>query len=148
MTVSILSGPVFNAILYKKYQTKLADLQKKNSRLMDAITGALLGGMLSGMLSAILVGGIFTVGSPATYTGGINNYGEIILITLAASVVIMALFGVLLVVFKQKWVENYALPVTILGALAIAYAFVPVFEAKYASTDIVGLIANIAPFIS
>lgn len=131
MTLSILGGLIFNIVAYKKYQTKLADLQKKNSRLMDVITGALLGGMLSGMLSAILVGGIFTVGKPATYTGGVNNYGEIVLITLAASVVIMAICGLILIVFKQKWVENYALPVTILGALAIAYAFVPIFDAKY-----------------
>ena len=35
MTLSILSGPLFNAIGYKKYQTKLADLQKKNKKLMD-----------------------------------------------------------------------------------------------------------------
>ena len=35
--------------------------------------------------------------------------------------------GVILKVFKQKWIENYALPITILGSLAIAYACVPLF---------------------
>ncbi|NLL56278.1 MAG: DUF5058 family protein [Clostridiales bacterium] len=149
MTLSILGGLIFNLIAYKKYQTKLADLQKKNAKLMDAITGALLSGMLSGMLSAILVGGIFTVGKPASYTGGINNYGEIVLITLAASVVIMALCGLVMIVFKQKWVENYALPITILGALAVAYAFVPLFDSRYIveSQKAIKLLWAVVPFV-
>lgn len=128
MTLSILSGPLFNAIFYKKYQGKLADLQKKNSRLMNSVTGALMGGLLAGMLSAILVGGIFSVGNPsAPDATGVVTYGEVTLITLSASVVIMALCGVLLKFGKQKWIESYALPITILGSLAIAYACVPLF---------------------
>lgn len=128
MTLSILSGPLFNAIFYKKYQGKLADLQKKNSHLMDTITGALLGGLLAGMLSAIMVTGFFTIGQPVV-SPSYTTYGEVTLITLAASLLIMGLCGVIMIVFKQKWIENYALPITILGALAIAYAFVPVFAA-------------------
>ncbi len=127
MTLSILSGPLFNAIVYKSYQGKLEELQKKNAKLMDTITGALMGGLLAGMLSAILVGGIFSIGNPIANAGGAFSYGEIVLITLAASVTIMAICGLILKVFKQKWIENYALPLTILGSLAIAYAFVPVF---------------------
>ena len=53
--------------------------------------------------------------------------GEITLITLAASVILMGLCGVILLVFKQKWIESYALPISILGSLAIAFAFIPVF---------------------
>ena len=129
MTLSILSGPLFNAIVYKKYQGKLADLQKKNGKLMNTITGALLGGLLAGMLSALLVGGIFSVGSPSTEKAtGIKTYGEITLITLAASLVIMGICGAIIKLGKQKWLENYALPITILGALAIAYGFTFVFN--------------------
>lgn len=128
MTLSILAGPLFNAIIYKKYQNKLADLQKKNKRLMDTITGALLGGMLAGILSSILVGGIFQVGHPVTDNAGITTFGEITLITLAASLVIMGICGVIIKVGKQKWLESYALPITILGALGIAFAFTTVFH--------------------
>lgn len=128
MTLSILAGPLFNAIVYKKYQNKLADLQKKNKRLMDTITGALLGGMLAGILSSILVGGIFQVGHPVTDNAGITTFGEITLITLAASLVIMGICGVIIKVGKQKWLESYALPITILGSLGIAFAFTSVFH--------------------
>lgn len=123
MTLSIISGPVFNAIFYKKYQGKLASLQEKNGKLMNTVTGALLGGLLAGMLSSILVGGIFSIGKPVTDSSGATTYGEITIITLVAGMIIMGICGVILKVLKQKWIENYALPVTILGALAVAYAF-------------------------
>ena len=115
MTLAILTGPIFN---YKKYQNKLYDLQKKNERKMDAITGAMLGGMLSGIMSAIIVGAAFGVGNPVTDDAGITSYGEITLITLAASIVITGICGAII---------SYALPLSILGSLAIAFAFVPVF---------------------
>lgn len=127
MTISVLGGCVFNAVFYKKYQSKLMDLQQKDARKMDAITGALLGGMLAGIISSIVVGGIFGIGNPVTDSSGITTYGEITLITVAASIAIMGLCGVVLLVFKQKWIESYALPLSMLGALAIAFAFVPVF---------------------
>ena len=96
---------------------------------MNTITGALLGGLLAGMLSALLVAGIFSVGSPYTEAAtGIKTYGEITLITLAASLVIMGICGAIIKLGKQKWLENYALPITILGALAIAYGFTFVFN--------------------
>ena len=128
MTLSILSGPLFNAIFYKKYQGKLASLQEKNSRLTNTITGALLGGLLAGMLSSIMVNGIFAIGKPSLDEAtNITTFGEITLITLGASVMIMGICGVIIKVFKQKWLENYALPITILGALGIAYGFTYVF---------------------
>ena len=127
MTISIISGPLFNAIFYKKYQTKLLELQQKNERKMNAITGALLGGMLAGIMSSLIVGGIFGIGNPITDASGITTYGEITLITLAASVVLTGICGIILLVGKQKWIESYTLPISILGALAVAFLFVPVF---------------------
>ena len=127
MTISIISGPLFNAIFYKKYQTKLLELQQKNERKMNAITGALLGGMLAGIMSSLIVGGFFGIGNPVTDASGITTYGEITLITLASSVVLTGICGVILLVGKQKWIESYTLPISILGALAVAFLFVPVF---------------------
>ncbi len=127
MTLAILTGPLFNAIFYKKYQNKLYDLQQKNQKLMDTVTGAMLGGMLSGIMSAIIVGACFTIGSPVTDDSGITTYGEVTLIALASSIVITAICGAIMIFGKQKWMESYALPISILGSLAIALAVVPVF---------------------
>lgn len=141
MTLSILSGPLFNIIAYKKYQTKLLTLQENNSKLMNTITGALLGGLLAGMLSSILVSGFFQIGSPSTdKSTNITTFGEITLITLAASILMMAFCGGLIAIGdkikKSKnleknplgWIENYALPFTILASLAIAFGFTYVFS--------------------
>lgn len=128
MTIAILTGPLFNAIFYKKYQNKLYDLQKKNERKMNAITGAMLAGMLSGIMSAIIVGACFTIGNPPEAdASGVVTYGEITLITLASSVVLTAICGAIMIFGKQKWMESYALPISILGSLAIAFVFVPIF---------------------
>lgn len=129
MTLSILSGPLFNAIFYKKFQGKLASIQEKNKEKMDAITGALLAGMLAGIISALIVGGAFGVGNPITETSGITTYGEITLITLSTSILIMLICGAILLLGKQKWIESYALPISILGSLLVALAVVPVFAA-------------------
>lgn len=125
MTVSILSGLIFNAVAYKKYQNKLSDLREKNPKLLNTVTGALLGGILSGLASYIIAGGIFNVKN----TGGDNVAvsGAVTLITLAASAAIMLLCGILIKKLKWKWLESYALPITIVGALFTAYAVIPLF---------------------
>lgn len=116
MTISIMSGPIFNIFAYKKYSGKLADLEVKNKRLLDNITGSLLGGIIAGLASYIIVSAFF-IGSKSE--GGANGY--ITLITLFISMCTMALFGLIIKKFKVKWLENYALPITIIVAMASAY---------------------------
>jgi len=116
MTVSILSGPIFNIFAYKKYSGKLAELEVKNKKLLDTITGSLLGGIIAGLASYIIVSAFFIGGWS---DAGVNGY--ITLITLATSALIMAVLGVLIKKFKLKWLENYALPITIIVAMASAY---------------------------
>ncbi len=130
MTIGIASGPLFNAIFFKKFQHKLVDLQKNNSKLLDTITGSLLGGIVAGLASYIIIAAFFTGnGDPESgVTTAANGY--ITLITLAASMVIMIICGVLIKKLKWKWLENYALPITILLSMAAAYGltFVPAFS--------------------
>lgn len=125
MTISILSGPLFNAIAYKKYQTKLNELREKNQNLLNLITGSLLGGILAGLASYIIAGGIFNIQS--TGSDNIAVSGAVTLLTLGVSALIMLICGILIKKLKWNWLENYALPITILGALGCAFAFIPLF---------------------
>jgi len=128
MTLSIISGPIFNATFYKRYQSKLAAIQETNKRKMDTITGALLAGMLAGIMSALIVGGAFGVNNPVVDNNtGMVTYGEVTLITLSVSMGIMIISGILLKVTKQKWIESYALPASILVSLLAAFFAVPAF---------------------
>jgi len=130
MSISILSGPLFNILFYKKLKGKLDDLQKKNKRLLDTITGSLLGGILAGLASYIIVAAFFSSGKPASessVTTVANGY--ITLITLGFSMTVMLVCGILISKLKWKWLENYALPLTILLSMAAAYglSFVTAF---------------------
>lgn len=129
MTISIMSGPLFNAIFYKKFQGKLVDLEKNNKKLLDNITGSLLGGIIAGLASYIIVAAIFSNKSDAE--SGVTSVanGYITLITLGLSALVMAVCGMLIKVKNWKWLENYALPLTILISMGCAYGltFVPAF---------------------
>lgn len=129
MTISIMSGPLFNAIFYKKFQGKLVDLEKNNKKLLDNITGSLLGGIIAGLASYIIVAAIFSnkSGAESGVTSVANGY--ITLITLGLSALVMAVCGMLIKVKNWKWLENYALPLTILISMGCAYGltFVPAF---------------------
>ena len=127
MTISIISGPLLNAIFYKKYQLKLAELQQNNQRLLDAITGALLGGILAGLISYMVAGGIFNATGEFASGSSIEVKGIITLLTLCSSAAIMALCGVAIKVTKWNWIESYALPATILGSLGMAFMFIKLF---------------------
>ncbi len=129
MTISILAGPLFNVIFYKKYQGKLVELEKTNKPLLDTITGSLLGGIVAGLASYIIIAAIFNPYPEAQGTDTTTGNGYLTLITLGISMVTMALCGLGMKLFKWKWMENYALPISMLVAMASAYAmsYLPVF---------------------
>lgn len=130
MTISIISGPLFNIFFYKRFKHKLEDLQKNNQKLLDTITGSLLGGILAGLASYIIVAAFFSESASANegaLTSSANGY--VTLITLGISMSVMVLCGLIIKLTKWKWLENYALPITILVSMGAAYglSFVPAF---------------------
>ncbi|MDR2266575.1 MAG: DUF5058 family protein [Christensenellaceae bacterium] len=127
MTFSILAGPIFNIVAFKKLQHKLVDLEKNNKRLLDTITGALLGGIVAGLASHIIIGAFFTGNTTPSDGITVTANGYITLITLAISMVTMAVCGILIQKLKWRKLENYALPLTILVAMASAYGLTFVF---------------------
>ncbi len=132
MTVAIMSGPLFNVFVFKKYQGKLSYIRDNNKKLLDTITGALLGGLLAGIVSYMIISGFNSLitGKNTVNTDGSTTIGAVTLLTLASSVIIMVICGILMKVFKWKWMENYALPLTMLGALALAMLFQSLFSGK------------------
>ncbi len=146
MTIAIMSGPIFNALVFKKYQGKLADIREKNKKLLDTITGSLLGGLLAGIVAYMIVSGFNSLitGVNTVNSDGSMTIGAVTLLTLGSSVVIMALCGVGMKVFKWKWMENYALPITMLGALALALVFQNIFSTEGAEALTDGIVKAVA----
>lgn len=101
MTISIMSGMIILIFFYQGYSKKLAEIRKKDSRWAKILIAALFMGLVG------------TIGAQQVVLGGYN------LIALLISMGIMAVLG--LISLKLKWLEEFALPVSILGTLVALY---------------------------
>lgn len=101
MTLSIMSGILVLIFHYESYTKKLAEIRKKDSKWATLLIAALFMGLVG------------TIGAQQIVLGGYN------LLALLISMGIMALIGGLSL--KFKWLEEFALPASILGTLTILY---------------------------
>ncbi|MDR3186328.1 MAG: DUF5058 family protein [Christensenellaceae bacterium] len=128
MTISILSGLIFNIFAYKKFQKKIVLLEQNNKKLLDTITGSLLGGIVAGLASHTIIGAFFTQAKPVSEGGKVEEAnGYITLLTMVVAMVVMAICGILIKKLKWSKLENYALPITILIAMGCAYGLTFLF---------------------
>lgn len=104
MTISIMSGLPVLIFHFKKYMNSLDKLRQKDSRWATVLIAALFMGLVG------------TIGAQQIVLGGYN------LLALLISMGIMAILGGLSL--KFKWLEEFALPVSILGTLAILYVLI------------------------
>jgi len=109
MTIGIMAGLLFNLFFLKKYQNKLISMYEKNTRWTNIL------------ISALFMGVIATLGGQQIAQGGVA------LLTLLTSALIMGLVGLLARLAKQKWMEEFALPVAVLGSLALSTVYVSIF---------------------
>lgn len=125
MTAAILAGLMGNLLFLKKYDKKLETLRNKNRKWMELLTMAMFMGIIATLGGQQIANGILGIVSLAS--GG-SGAGIVNLLVLLSSMAIMAIFGVLIFKFKLKFLEGFALPVAMLGALLLAYIYVPIFS--------------------
>jgi hypothetical protein len=103
MTLSIISGPLFCIFFLKRYERGLDKLKQKDEKWADIL------------VTAIFMGLVGTIGGQQIAKGGI------FLITLLVSMGIMIVLGLLVKKKKVKWLEGFALPISMIGSLAVAF---------------------------
>ncbi len=108
MTLGILSGLVIVIFGLKKIQSGVTRLSGQDKRWGEILSDSLFLGMISAF-----VGFLF-----ADIRNGLP--GLISIAVALASAVLMALCGILIKVFKWTWLEQYAMPVCMLGAMALS----------------------------
>lgn len=101
MTISIMAGLVTMILFFRKYSQKLQEIKSKDSRWGEILVVALFMGLVG------------TIGAQQIALGGYNT------LALFISMAIMLVVG--LASKKWKWLEEFALPVSILGTLTILY---------------------------
>lgn len=101
MTLSIMSGMIILIFFYKQYTNKLEAIKIKNPRWSELLIAALFMGLVG------------TIGAQQITMGGYNS------LALFISIAIMAVLA--LISRKFKWMEEFALPVSMLGTLIALY---------------------------
>ena len=125
MTVAILAGLIGNLVFLKKYDKKLEAMRTKNKKWMEILTMAMFMGIIATLGGQQIANGILGVVSMAS--GG-SGLGVVNILVLLSSMMIMAIFGALIIKFKWKFLEGFALPISMLGSLLLAYVYVPLFS--------------------
>lgn len=134
MTIGIIWGPLFMLFLYKKFQPKMNKVSTSSgSRWNDIMFGAVFVGMVMSFLCVAVAGAI---------KNPTSLYGYINLIAVVVSALIMWLCDLIVKKYKQNWLENFSLALSMIAGMAVvailSYNFpAPVVDA--ASSALVAL---------
>lgn len=113
MTLGIMPSIVLVPILLRRIQKGLLSIKTKDSKWGDLFITAMFLGMISAFLGMVF----------ADIRGGLAGF--IPLFVLLFSAFLMAVCGILVKKCNQSWLQNYALPISMLGAMAFAVLITP-----------------------
>lgn len=113
MTLGIFPGLIWVPLFIKKIQGGLVKLKNKDSKWGDIVMTALFLGMISAFLGMVF----------ADIRDGLK--GWIPIFVLLFSAFLMGICGILVKKCNMKCLENYALPISMLGAMVFAVFITP-----------------------
>ena len=119
MTLGIIPGPVLVPTIGKKIENGVMRIRQKDEKWGSLFMTALFLGMISAFLGMIF----------ATVSEGLR--GWIPCFVMIASALLMCVCAIFVKVLHWKWMEDYALPISMLGGMALS---IPI-------TDLVNMIA-------
>lgn len=108
MTLGILAGILIILFFQKRMQQSLQKLKKKDNRWSALLMDALFMGMIATFLGMAF----------ADIRSGLRGWIPVFVMLFSASV--MLLIGILIRKCKIAWLENYAMPLSMLSAMAFA----------------------------
>ncbi|MFA0815476.1 MAG: DUF5058 family protein [Anaerofustis sp.] len=108
MTIGIMLSPIAVTLFAKKIESGVMSIRTKDEKWGEIFMSALFLGMISAFLGVVF----------ATVNKGL--VGWIPVFVMIASALIMAVCGLLVKALKWKWMEDYALPISMLGAMALS----------------------------
>ncbi len=112
MTLGIIIGLFLTPLMAKKIQKGMKKIENMDKKWSEIFTNA----MFLGMISAFL-GYVFWDFS-SVFSGKLSAL--IPVLVMAASAVIMLICGLLTKVLKARWITDYALPISLVGGMALA----------------------------
>ncbi|HHY65429.1 MAG TPA: DUF5058 family protein [Clostridiaceae bacterium] len=116
MTLGILPSTILVPILLKRIQGGLISIKNKDSKWGELLISAMFMGMISAFMGMVF----------ANIRNGLPGWIPIFVMFFSAA--LMAVCGLLIKVLKVKWLQDYALPICMLGAMAFAVIITPVIS--------------------
>ena len=113
MTLGIFPGLIWVPLFIKKIQGGLMKIKSKDSKWGDILMTSLFLGMISAFLGMVF----------ADIRSGLA--GWIPIFVLLFSALLMGICGILIKKCNMKWLETYALPISMLGAMIFAAVITP-----------------------
>ena len=113
MTLGIFPGLIWVPLFIKKIQGGLMKIKGKDSKWGDILMTALFLGMISAFLGMVF----------ADIRSGLT--GWIPIFVLLFSALLMGICGILIKKCNMKWLETYALPISMMGAMICAAVITP-----------------------
>lgn len=108
MTLGILAGILIILFFQKRMQQSLQRLKKKDDRWSKLLMDALFMGMIATFLGMVF----------ADIRSGLKGWIPVFVMLFSA--LVMVILGMLIKKYKLSWLENYAMPVSMLSAMAFA----------------------------
>ena len=112
MTFGIAAGLLFTPLFAKKIQNGMEKIEKSDKKWREILTNAMFLGMVSAFLG-------FVFCDVANVFKG-DTSGLIPVVVFGFSAIIMALCGLCSIKLKQRWMNDYALPISLIAGMAIA----------------------------
>ncbi len=119
MTLSILVGIWLVPVLSKKLLGGVSKLQKVDSKWADILSNALFIGMIAAFLGFVFCD-LSRLWIPGDYKA---TSGLVPVLVMAVSALVMVLCGALMKILKWKWLNDYALPISMILGMASAIPF-------------------------
>ena len=117
MTISILMGIWLVPVIGKKLLGGMSNLGKRDAKWADIFQNAMFIGMISAFVGFVFCD-ISRLWAPVE--GFSATSGLIPVAVMAVSALVMLLCGLVMKVFKWRWVNDYALPISLIAGMAAA----------------------------
>jgi len=114
MTLGILPSIILPPILMKKIQGGVVKLRNKDSKWGDLFMTSLFLGMISAFLGMVF----------SDVRSGLSGWIPVFVMLVSAA--LMGIIGLLIKKCNLKWLETYALAISMVGAMVFAAIFTPV----------------------
>ncbi len=112
MTLGIIIGLVLVPLVAKKIQGGLKSLEKRDKKWSEIFNNAMFLGMISAFLGYVFC--------DVTNVFHGDTKGLIPVLVMVVSAIVMALCGLLSKKLKQRWITDYALPISLISGMAAA----------------------------